>query len=151
MNKQACTVRKEFQSHNKITPNEKLLLEFSLNSISWQKAQLCPFQYSISNQVRELHFQMLHNIYSCNRRIFRFTDLDEKCTLCKTEPETVVHLFCNIGLLHFFFDSSFLVSFFHSILLWFWILFIYIFIHLFNFVNVFLKLCISNMKCSCTS
>lgn len=30
-----------------------------------------------------------------NTCISRFTDLDEKCTFCKTEPETIVHLFCN--------------------------------------------------------
>ena len=82
-----CTnkhLRKVCQGHNK----------FSLRGKFWHTAWLCPSQFCISNKIRDVHFKILHNIYPCNRSISRFAKVDEMCTFCGDEPETILHLFC---------------------------------------------------------
>lgn len=87
-------VRNALHSYNKISPRGKSFWNSQFVDINWRKTWLCPFQFCISNKMRELHFKILHNMYSCNNTISRFTDVDDKCTCCGTESETIAHLFC---------------------------------------------------------
>ena len=92
-----CTnkhLRKVLQRSNKISPRGKFIWDSQLVDIRWRKAWLCPFQFCLSNKIREVHFKILHCIYPCNKSISRFTDVDEMCTFCEHEPETILHLFC---------------------------------------------------------
>lgn len=75
-------------------PRGKFFWDSLLVDINWRKAWLCPTQFCISNKIREIHFKILHNIYPCNALISRFAEVDEKCTFCSDEPETILHLFC---------------------------------------------------------
>lgn len=90
-----CTnkhVRNTLHSNN-ISPKGKFFWNSQLGNINWRKTCLCPFQFCISNKIRELQFKILHNIYPCNNIISRFTDLDDKRTFYGIESETITHLF----------------------------------------------------------
>lgn len=92
-----CTnkhVRKTLQGLQKISPRGKFFWDSQLTGINWRRAWLCPFQFCISNKIREVHFKILHCIYPCNKLISKFAEVDEMCTFCGNEPETILHLFC---------------------------------------------------------
>lgn len=87
-------LRKVLQKRNKILPRGKFFWNSRLIGINWRKAWLCPFQFCISNKIREVHFKILHNIYPCNKMVSRFADVNEMCTFCENDSETILHLFC---------------------------------------------------------
>lgn len=47
--------------------------------------------------MKEVHYKIVHTIYPVNSVISRYADIDKHCTFCKTQDETIEHLFfcCN--------------------------------------------------------
>lgn len=96
LNSIKCTnkhIRHVLQSNNSIVPSCKFLWNSKYQNIKWQTAWLIPFKYCIHNKIRELHWKILHNIYSTNLFVSKFADVDAKCSLCNIENEAIVHLF----------------------------------------------------------
>ena len=93
-----CTnkhIRSIVQGQSKFSPRGKFYWDSQFNGISWCKAWLNPFQFCISNKIKEVHFKILHTIYPTNKLISKFADVDPNCTFCGYVIESVIHLFCD--------------------------------------------------------
>lgn len=91
-----CTnkhIRKCLYSKRKMTPCGKTYWNSLIQNINWHKAWLVPFNFLVSNKIRELHLKLLHNIYPTKMYISRFSDTDDSCTFCKSDRESIIHLF----------------------------------------------------------
>lgn len=91
-----CTnklIRNSLTNQFKITPRGKAFWNSQIQPINWKKVWSTPFQFCISNKIREIHFKILHNIYPCNSIISKFASIDNTCAFCGTENETTIHLF----------------------------------------------------------
>lgn len=71
-----------------------------------------PNKFCISNKVKEIHYKILHRIYSVNSFISKYSDIDETCSFCGSVEETIAHLCCDCNITkHFWNDlSSFIFS-----------------------------------------
>lgn len=85
--------RNSIQKQNRFRPACKAHWSSKFENINWEKTWLYPFKYSISNKIIETHWKIVHNIYSTNLYIARFTDKEDKCVFCNAEVETLSHLF----------------------------------------------------------
>lgn len=63
-------------------------------NINWNRAWNNPHKFLITNKVKEISFKILHHYYPCNKIICKFIPtVDEKCSFCFMETETLDHLF----------------------------------------------------------
>lgn len=92
-----CTnkpLRKVLQTHIiQFHPEEFFFWYSQLVGSNWRGAWLCPFQFCVSNKVREV-LNILHNIYPYNKSISKFTDAKDKCSFCENEHETITFVLC---------------------------------------------------------
>uniref|UniRef100_A0A8C6S964 Reverse transcriptase domain-containing protein n=1 Tax=Neogobius melanostomus TaxID=47308 RepID=A0A8C6S964_9GOBI len=62
--------------------------------INWSRAWLAGERLCVFNNVKEISFKILHNIYPVKKTLERFKlDIDYKCDFCQAEQETIIHLF----------------------------------------------------------
>jgi len=59
----------------------------------------------ISNEAKEVHFKLLHNIYLTNCFVAKFLDIDTCNAFCKQDTETIPHLFFNCPVTKRFWDD----------------------------------------------
>lgn len=91
-----CTnklIRNSLTNRCKITPRGKSFWNSQIQPMNWKKAWSTPFQFCISNKIREIHFKILHNIYPCNNIISKFSSIENKCAFCGTQNKTTYQLF----------------------------------------------------------
>ena len=63
-------------------------------NMNWNKAWSYPHTFLITNKVKEISFKIIHHYYPCNKIISKFIPtVDEKCSFCSLETETLDHLF----------------------------------------------------------
>ena len=61
--------------------------------MNWKKTWLLSHRFCLSNKIREVHVKIVHNIYPCNSIISKFANIDQNCTFCSLEKESILHLF----------------------------------------------------------
>lgn len=91
-----CTnkiIRKTLQRTKLTKPKCKSKWNSQFYFIDWKKTWTSPFNYCISNKIRETHFKILHRYYPTNEIISKFTDVNPNCTFCSTTTENIIHLF----------------------------------------------------------
>lgn len=54
---------------------------------------MLPHKYCISNKTKEVHFKILHKIYPVNDTVAKYMNVDNSCSFCGNEDETLIHLF----------------------------------------------------------
>ena len=56
---------------------------------------MLPRQATIESSLRSFQYKILNNILYLNEKLFKFKIVDSPlCSLCKTENESMLHLFC---------------------------------------------------------
>ena len=56
---------------------------------------MLPRQATIESSLRSFQYKILNNILYLNEKLFKFKTVDSPlCSLCKTENESTLHLFC---------------------------------------------------------
>lgn len=78
-----------FYEKKKISPRGKA---FFMDN-DWKKAWILPYNYCISNKINEVHIKILHTIYPTNLYFSKFLNIEDKCSFCNMEPESLTHLF----------------------------------------------------------
>ena len=77
----------------KISPRRKAFWNSIFNDIDWQRAWLLPYKFCITNKIKQVHIQILHNIYVTNLYLSKFLDIENKCLFCNGDSESLTHLF----------------------------------------------------------
>ena len=85
-------IRQILNSQNQLTQRGKFFWNMLIPDIVWKNAWLRPYKYCIPNKVKEVHFNILHEIYPCNSMISKFVAVDI-CVFCEKEGENLSHLF----------------------------------------------------------
>ena len=63
--------------------------------IDWKKVYMVPRQATIEPSLRSFQYKIVNNIFDLNEKLFKFRIVDSPlCSLCETENESVLHLFC---------------------------------------------------------
>lgn len=86
-------IRQIFQNKKYNVPKGKFYWASFLDTTDWKKAWLLPHKYCISNKTKEVHFKILHKIYPVNGTLAKYLEIDSLCTFCKSEDETLIHIF----------------------------------------------------------
>jgi hypothetical protein len=86
-------IRQILQEKKYNVPRGKFYWASLIESIDWKDAWLLPHKYCISNKIKEIHFKILHKIYPVNDTLAKYTDVDNSCSFCGIEDETLIHLF----------------------------------------------------------
>ena len=86
-------IRNHFYRKRKITPRGKFVWSSSFTDINWKTTWLLPHKFAICNKIKEVQYNILHNIYPTNTFLSRFSNTDVKCAFCHVEEETTMHLF----------------------------------------------------------
>ena len=84
------------KTHYKTTTAQNSLISLSvLTDIDWKKVYMCPRQATIYLSIRSFPYKILNNILYLNEKLFKFKIVDGPlCSLCETENESMLHLFC---------------------------------------------------------
>ena len=84
------------KTHYKTTNCSKFTNQaLGLTDINWKKVYMLPRQATIGSSVRSFQYKILNNILYLNEKLFKFKIVDSPLrTLCKTENESMLHLFC---------------------------------------------------------
>ena len=70
--------------------------EFYGNNIDWKKIYSLPFQISDNPNIQWLQYRINHHILATNNYLQKINVTENNlCDLCKTEPESIKHLFWN--------------------------------------------------------
>ena len=78
-----------------LTAQNSLIKLLGLTDINWKKVYMLPRQATIESSLRSFQYKILNNILYLNEKLFKFKIVDSPlCTLCKTENESMLHLFC---------------------------------------------------------
>ena len=95
----------------KPTGKIKLVEKFKLLESDCSDIFTLPFLITISNQLRAFQYKILHNILYLNEFLSHKAkwSVDPLCTFCKTENETIQHLF---------FECIFVKTFWNELYLW---------------------------------
>lgn len=101
-----------FSQENELPRGGNFFWNSLIENINWKKAWLLPYKFCIPNKVKELHLRILHNIYPTNEITSKFGNVNLKCNFCKSNTESIDHLFFNCSLVKQFWMelSKFLVS-----------------------------------------
>ena len=66
------------------------------NDIDWATVYLLPQKATIESRMRIFQYKILNNILYLNNRLHKFGYAESSlCSLCNSETETMVHLFCH--------------------------------------------------------
>ena len=64
--------------------------------MDWKKIYLLPHKTTADTRLRVFQYKILNNILYLNKALFKFGKVHSPlCSFCKTEDETVIHLFHN--------------------------------------------------------
>jgi len=76
------------------------------NNQDWKKYYILPFKCSRSTNTQWFQYRILHNFLATNYFLhkIKYSDTD-RCTFCKAEPETIVHLFFECVLVQEFWNT----------------------------------------------
>ena len=70
------------------------MLSQELNEDDWENIYRLPFLATIESKLRSFQFKINHNIYFTNKKLNDLNMIEsDKCDFCKTEIETLEHLF----------------------------------------------------------
>ena len=92
-------------SKKAIFSNNSLVLKcnFSLNEDQLRKVFLLPHMVCSETYVKAFQYKVLNSILHTNTKLHKIGYIrDDKCTFCKSEPETLMHLLFNYVYLKFF-------------------------------------------------
>ena len=65
------------------------------NDIDWATVYLLPQKTTIESRMRIFQYKILNNILYLNNRLYKFGYVESPlCSLCNSETETMIHLFC---------------------------------------------------------
>ncbi len=80
------------------TSQKKWLETLDIRNQDWRKYYLLPYRTTNDSKLRILQFKIIHRILATNKRLklFGYKDSD-LCDFCKTEIETISHLFWECG------------------------------------------------------
>ena len=77
------------------TAQNPLINLLGLTDINWKKVYMLPRQATIESSLPSFQYKILNNILYLNEKFFKFKIVDSPlCSLCKTENESILHLFC---------------------------------------------------------
>ena len=77
------------------TAQNSLINLLGLTDINWKKVYMLSRQATIESSLRSFQYKILNNILYLNEKLFKFKIVDSPlCSLCKTENESMLHLFC---------------------------------------------------------
>ena len=77
------------------TAQNSLISLLGLTDINWEKVYMLPRQATIESSLSSFQYKILNNILYLNEKLFKFKVVDSPlCSLCETENESVLHLFC---------------------------------------------------------
>ena len=66
------------------------------NDIGWATVYLLPQKTTIESRMRIFQYKILNNILYLNNRRYKFGYVESPlCSLCNSETETMIHLFCH--------------------------------------------------------
>ena len=91
--KKKSLFRSLFQTDITTTP---YVVQYWSNGLNWVHIWNLPYKYLITNKVREVSYKLIHKYYPAKHYLLRFgRDVCVNCSLCGSEPETMMHLFWN--------------------------------------------------------
>ena len=77
------------------TAQNSLISLLGLTDINWKNVYILPTQATIESSLRSFQYKILNNILYLNQKLFNFKIVDSPLrSLCETENESVLHLFC---------------------------------------------------------
>ena len=77
------------------TARNSLIKLLGPTDINWKEVYMLPRQVTIETSLRSFQYKILNNILYLNEKLFKFKIADSPlCSLCKTENESMLHLFC---------------------------------------------------------
>lgn len=88
-------IRNTFYEKRKISLRGKAFWDDTFMDIDWKKGWILPYKCCISNKIKGVHIKILHTIYPTNLYFSHFLNIENKCSLCNMEPESLTHLFCH--------------------------------------------------------
>ena len=65
-------IRNTLFEKRRIIPRGKAFWNSIFNDIDWQSAWLLPYKFCITNKIKQVHVNILHNIYETNLYISNF-------------------------------------------------------------------------------
>ena len=77
------------------TAQNSLVKLLEPTDINWKEVYMLPRQVTIESSLCSFQYKILNNILYLNEKLFKFKIADSPlCSLCKTENESMLHLFC---------------------------------------------------------
>ena len=77
-----------------------------LHPLDWQKIYTLPIRLRLMNFIKDLQYRILHRILGTNKLLFQIKKLDSpRCSFCKTEIESIEHLFYQCDCVKIFWDK----------------------------------------------
>ena len=98
-------------------PNNALVLkrDLNLNEEQLKKVFILPYTVSFEPYVRAFQYKVLNSILFTNTKLFKIGFITEdKCSFCKSESETLSHLFDCIKTKSFWRDLNFIFTLFQK-------------------------------------
>lgn len=74
----------------------------------WTKIFILPFRLTQSTDIRWFQLRIIHRILGTNKFLHKIGILDnDKCTFCKNESETILHVLCTCNIVRTFWNELF--------------------------------------------
>ena len=71
---------------------KELNVKLSFEQVEWDKIFIKCFKITNATKLRNFHYKIINKVLITNSQLSRYMDISSKCTLCKKEEETMLHL-----------------------------------------------------------
>uniref|UniRef100_A0A3B3CA37 Reverse transcriptase domain-containing protein n=1 Tax=Oryzias melastigma TaxID=30732 RepID=A0A3B3CA37_ORYME len=89
--------------HTTTLPAGRFFWDSKFVDINWSYVWTIGNKYCLNNKVKEVSYKILHCIYPVKKTLSRFAvDMDQTCSFCGTQEETIYHLFVDCRHTHVF-------------------------------------------------
>lgn len=80
--------------------------ELSIPNIKWETYYCIPFNCTVQTKLQSFQYKIFHRILATNKFLMKIGTLDsDKCTFCREEPESIVHLFWHCNTVQYLWDT----------------------------------------------